>query len=268
MAKAETIRRGQLGKTVLALVKSEGRFYGMADGKQILNGDDAEEVWRRLHDEAGRADPRYFGYDGARARFLHWFKDGFESHRFLTEERDYKIAAKTKLDAAAPVEEAAIGNGYAEAILSAFRATNLLYPIEKAKLQAVLRGSDADAFVRAAARFTLGEIKTGLAQMHAALKPQDNAKWTAVTYLPFLWRPDQHMFLKPEVTKDFAARVGHRFAKEYEATLKPSVYESLLDLASKTEVELSALKPRDRVDVQSFIWVVGDYREGREVRAP
>lgn len=268
MAKAETIRRGQLGKTELRLVKSEGRFHGMADGKTILDGEDADDVWRRLHDEAGRGDPRYFGYDGACARFLHWFPDGFHSDGFVATERNYKVAAKTKLDLAAPVEEAATGSGFGKAVLSAFRATNLLYPVEKARVQATLRGPDADAFVRAAARFALGETKIGLAQMQAALKPQDNAKWTVVTYLAFLWRPESHMFLKPEVTKDFAARVGHRFAHDYQSSLKPEVYESLLDLAAKTTVELSSLAPRDRIDVQSFIWVIGDYTEGREKPAP
>ena len=134
MAKAETVRRGQLGKTELRLVKVEGRrFHGLADGKPIVDGEDADEVWRRLHDEAGRGSPRYFGYDGARTRFLHWFEDGFQSHRFLAEERDYKVAAKTKLDAAVPVEAAATGSGFGEAVLSAYRATNLLYPVEKAK---------------------------------------------------------------------------------------------------------------------------------------
>lgn len=61
------------------------------------------------------------------------------------------------------------------------------------------------------------------------------------------------MFLKPEVTKDFAARVGHRFALNYEARLDIAVYEDLFDLAAKTSVELADLKPRDRIDVQSFI---------------
>lgn len=71
--------------------------------------------------------------------------------------------------------------------------------------------------------------------MGQALKPHDNAKWTVVTYLPYLWRPDTHMFLKPEVTKNFATRVGHRFAAEYEPRLSLTVYESLLDLATGIE---------------------------------
>ncbi|HEY4114042.1 MAG TPA: hypothetical protein VGM17_08280 [Rhizomicrobium sp.] len=100
--------------------------------------------------------------------------------------------------------------------------------------------------------------------MEAALKPHENAKWTVVTYLPYLWRPDHHMFLKPEVTKDFASRVGHPFAQQYEAKLNFAVYQSLLDLTRKTEEALKTLKPRDLIDIQSFIWIVGDYREGRE----
>ena len=122
----------------------------------------------------------------------------------------------------------------------------------------------ADEFIRAAARFTLGEGKPALLQMERALKPNDNAKWTIATYLPFLWRPEEHMFLKPEVTKDFAARVGHRFARDYVARLDFPVYESLLDLVSRTDGELAELKPRDHIDVQSFIWVVGAYKDDSE----
>ena len=68
--------------------------------------------------------------------------------------------------------------------------------------------------------------------------------------------------------QDFAARVGHRFASDYEPRLKLDVYQSLLDLVSETEHELVDLEPRDRVDVQSFIWVVGDYKEGTEPPRP
>ncbi|HEX5958890.1 MAG TPA: hypothetical protein VFY92_09580 [Hyphomicrobiaceae bacterium] len=70
------------------------------------------------------------------------------------------------------------------------------------------------------------------------------------------------MYLKPEAMKDFAQRVGHRFVHDYKPRLDVRVYESLLDLASRTAKEIEDLKPRDRIDVQSFIWVVGKYKEG------
>lgn len=264
MSKAETIRSGRLGKKELRLVWMNGRFFGLVDGKPCTEGDDAEEVWRGLQDDAGKTDPNYFGFDGARNRFRTFFPNGFHSDGYASQERDYKLAAKAKLDAAAPLGEAVDGTGFGEAALAAFRATNMLSPFEKTRLQDVLRGPHADDFVRAAARFTIAPGKSELAAMEQALKPHDSAKWTVVTYLPFLWRPDTHMFLKPEVTKDYATRVGHRFASDYEARLHLPVYESLLDLVARTERELADLHPRDRIDIQSFIWVVGDYQEGRE----
>jgi hypothetical protein len=69
------------------------------------------------------------------------------------------------------------------------------------------------------------------------------------------------MFLKPTVTKDFATRVGHRFASDYDSTLTINVVQSLLNLADQTKHELADLKPRDRIDIQSFIWVVGGYHD-------
>ncbi len=72
------------------------------------------------------------------------------------------------------------------------------------------------------------------------------------------------MYLKLEATKDFATRVGHLLASVYEAQLNFDVYASLLELTEQTANRLSDLDPRDRIDIQSFIWVVGDYREDRE----
>lgn len=269
----KTIRTGKVGDLSLRLVEKDRAFIGLlfaaGNSKKVqIEGADADDVWRRLHDEAGKANPKYFGFDGARARFLGFFPNGFHSAGYTSAERDYKIAAKQRLDETAPLERAVSASGLGEVVLAVFRATNLLSPFEKVRLQDVLRGPTADEFIRAAARFTLGEGKPALLQMERALKPHDNAKWTVATYLPFLWRPEKHMFLKPEVTKDFAARVGHRFATDYEARLDFPVYESLLDLVSKTDGELSELKPRDRIDVQSFIWVVGSYREDGEKPQP
>ena len=70
--------------------------------------------------------------------------------------------------------------------------------------------------------------------MERALRPRDNAKWTVAI-------PDTHMFLKPEVTQDFATRVGHRFRFDYEPRLEIGVYDSLLDLTRQTELELAEL---------------------------
>lgn len=264
MSKAETIRTGKLGKKELRLVRMNGRFFGLADGVKCIEGDSADDVWQRLHDEAGKSDPKYFGFNGARNRFLKFFPNGFHSDGYASQERNYKVVAKAKLDETAPLDQAAEGRGFGEAVLAVFRATNMLSPFEKTRLQEVLRGPRADDFVQAAARFTLEASASNLIAMEQALKPHDNAKWTVATYLPYLWRPDIHMFLKPEASKDFATRVGHRFAADYEARLDLPVYQSLLDLTDRTAAEIADLRPRDLIDIQSFVWVVGDYQEKRE----
>lgn len=265
----KTLREGTAGKAKLRLVDSGKEFVAIAleDGKEIhrASSDDANSAWNELQAKLSRDGPNWFGYQGARARFLHWFEGGFQSPAYLEDERDYKVAAKAELEKTTSLEEAAGGKGHGEAVLRAYRATNLLYPIEKTRMQDLLRGPDGDAFVQAAARFALGEEKSALRAMETLLRPHDNAKWTVVTYLPFLWAPDRHIFLKPEVTRDFAQRVGHSLARSYAADLDIGIYLDLLDLADEIRKSVIDLEPRDMIDIQSVIWVAGSYREGKEV---
>ncbi|MDF2603050.1 hypothetical protein [Sphingomonas sp.] len=273
----KTIREGSAGKVKLRLVQTDKEFVGVVieGGKTSFQtrGQDADAVWTALQAELSRGGANWFGHDGARSRFLHWFAGGFHSLAYLKDERDYKLKAKARLEATTPVEAAATGSGHGEAVLAAYRGTNLLYPVEKTRLQKLLRGADADRFVQAAARFALSDgvgadPRAALAAMERLLLPHDNAKWTVATYLPFLWRPDRHIFLKPEVTRDFASRVMHPLAQDYEAGLSLPVYASLLDMAGGIRNAFADLQPRDLIDIQSVIWVVGDYRDGKHQPQP
>lgn len=258
----ETIREQKRGKLTLRLVAVKGAYSGIAFGDKSgrpvrVEGTDKEDVWRQLEEAAGQSDKSYFGFDGARARFLRLYPEGFQGAGWATDERTYKLDAMAKLGAAVPLTAAATTKGNALAVLRVFQATNLVSPMEKAKLTTALRSPSGDAFVQAAAAFTLGDGEKALREIDKILRPFECANWTIATYLPFLWRPEEHFYLKPVVSKDFATRVGHRFAQDYQTRLEMGVYASLLDLVSKTEAELAVLKPRDRVDIQSFIWVVG-----------
>ncbi|MER9971120.1 hypothetical protein [Mesorhizobium sp. M0060] len=261
----KTIREATVGKATLRLVQTQKGYSGVVllDGKRkaLEEGADAEDVWRRVHDAAARSNPHFFGYDGARARFLHFFPQGFEGADYSGHERAYKLKAKAKLDEAAPLADAANGGSFGEGILSAYRATNLLSPFEKTRLQPLLRGAEANDFIQAAAAFTNGDISRGLGAMASVLKRHDNAKWTVVTYLPFLWKPEEHVFLKPTMITAFAEPVGHAFAHTYKSELDPAVYETLLDLARTTKERISDLSPRDMIDVQSFTWTAVEYTE-------
>ena len=57
MSRAETVRSGRLGKVELRLARKDGRYFGLADGKIVVEGEDADDVWRRLHDDAGKSNP-------------------------------------------------------------------------------------------------------------------------------------------------------------------------------------------------------------------
>ena len=268
----KTIQTEMVGKFTLRLVDTGKGHVGLLfkGGKQMgrIDGNDAAEVWSELRLSIGKASDAYFGFDGALSRFREFFPDGFRSVSFDERERSYKLAAKAKLDAVAPLKKALNEKGLGTAILSVYQATNLLSPFEKTRLQPLLRGPDADLFIQAAARFALGEIAPALKVMDNLLPKYDNAKWTVVTYLAFLWQPEQHMFLKPVVTQDFADRVGHSFVQDYSPKLDADVYESLIDLMSTTKNELAALQPRDNIDLQSFVWVVGHYEENERTVAP
>ncbi|MCC2601608.1 hypothetical protein [Sphingopyxis yananensis] len=262
----KTIRNDVIGKNTLRLVDTGKGFVGLviSGGKQLsrIDGDDPVQLWTDLRAAAGRTSDAYFGFDGARSRFRQFFPDGFRSPAFEEAERNYKLKAKAKLDDTAPLERALTGSDLGEAVLSVYRGTNLLSPFEKTRLEPLLRGPDADVFVQAAARFTIGEIDAALATMAGLLGKHDVAKWTAVTYLPFLWRPEDHMFLKPMVTQEFAERVGHPFVHDYSPALDPAVYASLRDLMAQTAREVADLDPRDNIDLQSLVWIVAEYKEG------
>ena len=128
----KTIRETKVGKATIRLVETGAGYTGLVfvGGviKSRIEASDADDVWRRLHDEAARINPGFFGFDGARARFLRIFHDGFSSPAYFREERDYKLAAKEKLDAKVPIETALDGEGLGEAVLTVFYATNLLSP--------------------------------------------------------------------------------------------------------------------------------------------
>ena len=253
--------------TVRLKPRDDGRFDGIVVRKgggavAQVRGDSDEteaEVRARLKQEALRRHPDWVGFDGAVQFFQNVFGKGFYDEAYQAEERSYKCAAKIQLEETAPLDAVLDGGGFAAAVLRVFQKTNLLSPFELMRVKDALNGSDGDSFVRAAAMFATGEMETGLRTMASVLRPHDAAKWTVVTYLPFLWKPDAHMFLKPNVTKLFADRVGHEFALRYRAGLDLDVYRSLRDLTAGTNEAIKNLRPRDNIDVQSFIWVVGAY---------
>jgi len=76
-----------------------------------------------------------------------------------------------------------------------------------------------------------------------------------VTVFGFIAQPEKHIFLKPNVTKISARKYGFDF--QYQSKPNWETYTSLLEFAGRVRCDLRDLRPRDMIDLQSFIWVQG-----------
>jgi len=257
------------GSHTLRIVSEEGRYRGVANLAgamgDVLEDEDLERLKRRLRQSVDIQDPRYFGLDGAAKRFVSIFPRGFADEAYQSRERAYKVAASARLGSVLPLLLARNASAAQAASVQPVFNTGSLHETEAARIAQVLAGPTAAEFVRGAARFADGRFSEGLKAMENAVRPYGKATWPMVTYLPWLWLPAEHVMLKPRSTKEFAARIGHGFAREYEATLFPDVYRSMLDLAVFTRDALHRMQPADMIDVQGFIWVVGRYDDAEIV---
>jgi hypothetical protein len=83
--------------------------------------------------------------------------------------------------------------------------------------------------------------------------------WPVLSVFGFIAQPEIHIFLKPNVTRIAAQEYG--FAFEYQSSPSWKTYASLLRFADTVRRDLRGLgpdlRPRDMIDIQSFIWVLG-----------
>jgi hypothetical protein len=79
--------------------------------------------------------------------------------------------------------------------------------------------------------------------------------WPIVTVFGFIAQPENHIFLKPNVTRVAAREYGFEF--RYQSRPSWETYENLLKFSSRVREDQKDLKPRDQIDMQSFLWVQG-----------
>ncbi len=199
------------------------------------------------------------------------FPLGFQDPAYLgdrtTGERNYKVAAHeawVELLGGEKLREL-LDAGEIEAVRErAKRVLGMINLLSQYELMALLDGLADDS---AASRFF--DMLERLLRAEGDLEPAFQAfldacealprkkgrvfSWPVVTVLPFLALPQAHMLLKPEMTKAAALRLG--FDLQYDPTPNWRTYSRLLELARIYFEELASLAPRDRIDVQSFLFV-------------
>jgi len=215
----------------------------------------------------------YLTHQEAIDKFLRKYPTGFTtdpSSPYWKDERGYKweahVAWNQLLDRAT-FKELLDSEEYREIVTRAIRVispVNLVSRFEKAALhEGLATPAAAKAFAVSQYEFLYGkgpdEVRfTRLVEaLHSLPQPRTTtAKWTTATIVPFLARPERYIFLKPEVTKEAAERRG--FALNYKPFPNWLTYSCLLELGSILMTELRDLKPRDMIDIQSFIWVTAE----------
>jgi hypothetical protein len=204
-----------------------------------------------------------------RAKFLRHFPKGFFDPLYVDWERGYKWDAHKRWQAALDppsFRRLLRSESYAQIAAHAVAIesrTNLLFSFEKMALRdAVKSPGGARAFAQGLYDFLHGpedletrfnawcEVVAGLPRRQTRV-----LTWPVVTVLGFIAQPQTHMFLKPTVTRIAAERYG--FAFHYKSRPAWETYASLLAFARTVRRDQSLLRPRDMIDIQSFIWVQG-----------
>ena len=204
-----------------------------------------------------------------RRKFLKFFPGGFRDETYIDWERNYKWKAHERWEELLPKQELRSlidSGGYSEAARRAVTIesrTNLLFSFEKMALRdAVKSRAGAKAFAEGLYDFLHG---TGAAEKRfnswievVGKLPRKQTRvltWPVVTVFGFIAQPQDHIFLKPMVTKRAAEAYGFDF--EYKSRPDWGTYESLLRFAAAVRRDVRDLRPRDMIDIQGFIWVQG-----------
>jgi hypothetical protein len=258
----------KFGPNTLRIRKQNDGFAGIIVGQSGIRevAATAELVRELLIKRCGEQAPGFIGIEGARNRFLKLFPNGFSDAKFIGDgkfegERAYKVLAADQFRQHLPLSKVSKSEDGGLIALKAMQKTNLLDQYTKAKLSDVLRGDKAVDFLRIAADFAEGEIVSACSAVNRRFKDAGVNTWVCLTYFPFLWLPEQHMFLKPEFTQTFAQRIGHRFEHDYQTRPNLETYLSLIQMTETVRASVIDLQPRDNIDIHSFMWATIEYRD-------
>lgn len=210
------------------------------------------------------------GPEACRRRFLRQFPGGFSDETYLAWERDYKWRAHRRWLAEVGGKDEfrskLVRDAQGDVSSAAVRIESgqpLLFSYEKMALKDALRsGHGARRFAEGCYDWLWGE---GTEQERferwietVASLPRKQTRvltWPILTVFGFIARPRVHAFLKP-VAMQRAAR-AYGFDLLYSPTPSWDVYASFLELCRTVRHDLADLKPRDQIDIQSFLWVQG-----------
>jgi hypothetical protein len=217
--------------------------------------------------------PRRLDSHAARCRrkFLHYFPEGFRDPTYLDWERDYKWESHLRWQRVLnPREFQRLLNAgeHAEIAARAVRVEqqsrhSMIFSFEKMALRDAVRSEDgARRFATGLYEFLHGdaplEQRFGEWVEVVASLPRRQTRvltWPLTTVFGFVAQPDSQLFVKPLVMR--AAAKAYGFDLHYQSRPSWPIYRELLELAARVRRDQRELRPRDLIDIQSFLWVQG-----------
>jgi hypothetical protein len=206
-----------------------------------------------------------------RRKFLRQFPGGFRDPLYLDWERDYKWETHLRWHEALPRDKfrRLLRDGQAaEVAARALRVEqrsrhSMLFSFEKMALRDALRSPEGVRdFAHGLYDYLHGrgglerrferwvETLDGLPRRQTRV-----LTWPLVTVFGFIAQPLEHMFMKPNTIRAAARAYGCDLP--YQSRPSWETYGSLLAFAELVRRDLRDLRPRDMIDLQSFLWVQG-----------
>ena len=206
-----------------------------------------------------------------RRKFLRYFPAGFRDEQYLDWEREYKWETHLRWERALGRAEFArllACSDYTEIAARAVRVEqqsrhSMIFSFEKMALRDGVRTVDgARTFARGLHRLLYGNgsLEQRFADWVEAVAslPRRQTRvltWPLVTVFGFIAQPRVHLFVKPTVMRAAAAAYGLDLA--YASRPSWALYRGMLDFAQQVRKDQRDLRPRDFIDIQSFLWVQG-----------
>ena len=205
----------------------------------------------------------------AKRKFLRAFPGGFRDETYIDWERAYKWNAHCRWQELLSettfrgLLEMRHFEEIARLAIAVESRTNLLFSFEKMALRDAVRSFvGAQAFATALYDLLHGDedMEIRFASWIAALDqlPRKQTRvltWPLATVFGFIAQPKEHFFFKPNVTREALRRCGAEFV--YQSRPNWPVYRELLRAVRRVRNGIATMRPRDMIDMQSFLWVQG-----------
>lgn len=202
-------------------------------------------------------------------RFLRFFPSAFRDQRYIDWEETYKMNAHYlwhELLGEETFRSLLRSRDHQEIATRALKVeskTNFLFSFEKIALRDALKERDG-AITFAEGLFQLlherGPLKERFVQWIVSVGDLPRKKsrvlsWPVLTLFPYIAQPSKHIIMKPTAMMKAAIELGYDL--DYSSKPNFQTYERLLHLSDLMKRELSDLKPKNHMDTQAFLWVIG-----------